>query len=203
MKKDTILTTRIYPVLFMAILTLICILPISGIFLMTEATVMQNEALVLRNAVLHAADLDPPSDADDFDRYFSGKIAEIRKPDGTVYYTVSHADNGVTGYVFILSGPGLWGEITAAIGFDKTLTTLTGIDFTSQNETPGLGARITEMWFKEQFRGRKLPVVMVPEKTARTPGEVDAITGATRTSDFVLSLVNGSAAAAVKILGEK
>ncbi len=64
-----------------------------------------------------------------------------------------------------------------------------------QNETPGLGARITEKWFKEQFRGKSAPFTMAAEGTSEKPGELDAITGATKTSQAVLRIVNRSAEA--------
>ena len=66
------------------------------------------------------------------------------------------------------------------------------VEFIKQNETPGLGARIAEEWFKEQFRGKMGPFVLVPEGTAEAEKELDAITGATRTSNFVLEMINQS-----------
>jgi Na+-transporting NADH:ubiquinone oxidoreductase subunit C len=95
----------------------------------------------------------------------------------------------------------LWGEIGAVLGFDKSLEKLTGIDFIKQNETPGLGARIMDDWFREQFRGRKGPFVLVPEGTAEGENELDAITGASYTSSFVLSLVNSSVAEVNNLVG--
>ena len=43
------------------------------------------------------------------------------------------------------------GKIDAVIGIKRDFKELTGISFTANNETPGLGARITEKWFCEQF----------------------------------------------------
>jgi len=100
--------------------------------------------------------------------------------------------NEISGYVVFAGGPGLWGEIEAVIGFTETRDKLTGVEFIKQNETPGLGARIAEEWFKEQFRGKMGPFVLVPESTAEGEKELDAITGATRTSNFVLEIINQS-----------
>jgi Na+-transporting NADH:ubiquinone oxidoreductase subunit C len=94
--------------------------------------------------------------------------------------------------VFIRSGPGLWGEITAAVGFDTELASLTGVDFLKQSETPGLGARISEKWFTEQFRGKKGPFTTVGEGEPASESQFDAITGASITSNAVMSILNST-----------
>ena len=96
--------------------------------------------------------------------------------------------------MFLRSGPGLWGEITAAVGMDRNLERLTGVDFLKQNETPGLGARIAESWFREQFRGKRGPFTTVAEGLAAGENQFDAITGATNTSNSVKDLLNGTIA---------
>jgi Na+-transporting NADH:ubiquinone oxidoreductase subunit C len=94
-------------------------------------------------------------------------------------------------YVFVQTGSGLWGSITAVVGLRGDLSGLTGLTFTDQNETPGLGARITEDWFKAQFRGRKGPFTIVPEGTkSASPQEFDGITGASITTRAVRDVVN-------------
>ena len=120
-----------------------------------------------------------------------------------LYYAVK---TGTTpaGYVFPASGPGLWGEIEAVIGFDAALNRLTGVDFTKQNETPGLGARIAEDWFRLQFRGKTGPFSRVPEGTlSDSDREFDAITGATGTSTAVEQILNDAIEAAPGILGRE
>jgi Na+-transporting NADH:ubiquinone oxidoreductase subunit C len=61
-----------------------------------------------------------------------------------------------------------------------------GLAFTEQNETPGLGGRIEEDWYKEQFKGTTLSgSLSYGEETG-----LDAITGATSTSNAVLKILN-------------
>lgn len=43
---------------------------------------------------------------------------------------------------------GGWGLITAVVGLDPATRSFRQIRFLEQNETPGLGARITEAWFQ-------------------------------------------------------
>ena len=70
------------------------------------------------------------------------------------------------------------------------MTTFSGVAIVSQNETPGLGARIEEAWFTAQFQGKRAPFSMVEEGTADADNEIDAITGATRTSEYFKTLVD-------------
>ena len=75
------------------------------------------------------------------------------------------------------------GPIAVTMGFDND-GTVTGVIIGDENfmETEGRGDRILEDWYKEQFIGRQGP---------QTYGEgVDAITGATVTSDAALAAVN-------------
>jgi Na+-transporting NADH:ubiquinone oxidoreductase subunit C len=88
------------------------------------------------------------------------------------------------------AGAGLWGEISLMVGFKDDLRTLTGVAIVSQNETPGLGARIEEPWFTSQFIGKQGPFKMVEEGTADALDEIDAITGATRTSESFQNIMN-------------
>ncbi|MBE0618532.1 MAG: FMN-binding protein, partial [Proteobacteria bacterium] len=73
-----------------------------------------------------------------------------------------------------------------------------GLSFTKHQETPGLGGRITEPWFRDQFQGK--PVRPPPEggpplqfvyRQPRSPREVEAITGATQTSTRLGVFLNG------------
>jgi Na+-transporting NADH:ubiquinone oxidoreductase subunit C len=94
---------------------------------------------------------------------------------------------------FVRSGPGLWGEIEAVVCFDTQTDSLVGVTFTKQNETPGLGGRIEENWFQQQFFGKKGNLALRPEGTrSASPEEIDAITGATITSKAVRDIVNAS-----------
>jgi Na+-transporting NADH:ubiquinone oxidoreductase subunit C len=189
---------RIYPVVFMAVITAICIALVSGVFLSTQELVIRNETLYLKRAVLYAAGIKVPENGPEAARVFDERVREVKTqaeqksavPE-TLYYEIVSLGGSIDGYVIETYGPGLWGEIGAVIGFHPDLRTMMGIDFIKQNETPGLGARITESWFKEQFRGKTGPFVMVEEGRSSKPNEVDAITGATRTSAFVLKIING------------
>lgn len=195
---------RVFPVLFMLMITVVFIALVSGIFLATRDIVLRNEQLYLKTAVLSAAGLAVPDEPALQEELYNNTMREIRDESGNLRYYAVSAGGVTSGYVFQAAGPGLWGEIEAIIGFDAGLDRLTGVEFTRQNETPGLGGRITEGWFTLQFKGKTGPFTRVAEGTETdSPTEFDAITGATATSKAVQQILNETIAKAPEILGQE
>jgi len=95
---------------------------------------------------------------------------------------------------FEFSGPGLWGPITGIVCLEKDLKTIRKIKVTHQEETPGLGSRVTEAGYLKQFKNKEaLPQLkFMPEGKASQKNEVDAITGATGTSRAFEKLINAN-----------
>lgn len=189
MKKSNLFKKRIYPVLFMFILTALFITAVSSIYLSTKDVIKRNETLYLKQAILAAAAIKVPETAEDSDRLFRLRV-DMETESGTPdFYRIKDENDHDQGWVLIVSGPGLWGQITAVVGFNHTVSAITGVEFIKQNETPGLGARIEESWFKNQFTGKISPYEVVAEGTSSEQNEIDAITGATRTTNFVLYII--------------
>ena len=192
------MSKRVMIVVFTVLVTVVFVSPISLVYLLTKPTVELNEQVFLRRSVLYAAGLKVPPAPAEISALFDARV-EQKSGNGGPYYLVKDEAGQPAGYVFLRSGPGLWGEITAAVGFDARLEKLTGVDFLKQSETPGLGARIGEAWFREQFRGKRGPFTTVGEGEPAAENQFDAITGATLTSGFVKDLLN----AAVGQAGER
>jgi electron transport complex protein RnfG len=85
------------------------------------------------------------------------------------------------GHAFMATATGYGGAIDILIGLEPD-TTLRGIKIISQQETPGLGAKIVEGSFLSQFKGLSVDEVAL----SRDGGKVDAITGATISSSAVV-----------------
>ena len=182
----------------MAAVTVVCIALVSGFHLSTQELVVANEGLVLKKAVLFAAGLEIPGSNAAVNALYDERVEQR----GEVF-VISGSSGEPEAYAFITRGPGLWGEIEVMTAFRSDFSTFAGVDFIKQNETPGLGARITEGWFREQLRGKVPPLSLVPEGTESTDSaEIDAITGASRTSDYVLSLFNEAGLRAAEIKKE-
>ncbi|PKL06025.1 MAG: FMN-binding protein [Spirochaetae bacterium HGW-Spirochaetae-9] len=107
-----------------------------------------------------------------------------------------------------ITNAGLWGPITAILAADPQAERIRGFELLDQQETPGLGGRIGEPWFSAQFTGEKVAAdgkIAVSQGSGKGDPDkensrVDAVTGASRTSDFVQRLVI-NALAAVKQIG--
>jgi len=194
-KQATFYKKRIYPLLFMFLVTVICILITSGLFLSTQERATANELSFTRRAILDAGGLEYTPTTEGIEKTYKEKI---QVEDGGSYYTAETAEG--KRYILPMQGPGLWGTIAIMVGLEEDLTTFSGLAIVSQNETPGLGGRIEEPWFTQQFQGKKSPFTLVNEGTADAPNEVDAITGATRTSEYFRNLTNRASTDAKRII---
>jgi Na+-transporting NADH:ubiquinone oxidoreductase subunit C len=199
MNKDGFFFLRIFPLVFMLLVTVVCISVVTGLYLSTKDLVTANENLYLRRTVLRAANVDFSDDFTEINRLYEQRVT-LDSADGRDIYLVEKED-GSTSYVMPIVGPGLWGPIEVMVGFAEGFSSLTGIGIFSQNETPGLGARIEEDWYQSQFTGKEGPFTMVEEGSADEPSEIDAITGATRTSESMLNIMNRAVDIGPDVLG--
>jgi len=198
------LRERTTTVLFMLAVTFVSISIVSALHLATAETVRQNESLFMKRAVLEACGMDDVSDRDTvLGRYAEWVPADADGESNGVLKLTDPETGDLTGYVFVRDGAGLWGTITAVVGMDTELSSFTGVTFVKQNETPGLGARIDEDWFKKQFRGKTGPFTFVDEGTqSASATEFDAITGATITTRAVRDILNGVIEDAPKLVSQ-
>ena len=107
--------------------------------------------------------------------------------------------NGETKYVVPVYGMGLWGAISGYIALNADKTTVYGVYFNHESETAGLGAEIKDnkAW-QEKFQGKKLfkngddkAIALSVEKKVEDPTtQVDAVTGATLTSNGVRDMLH-------------
>ena len=194
MSGKQVFKKRLFPILFMLAVTLVFISVTTAIYTFTEEKIKINEKLVQKRAVLSAAGVSYPDDPAEIDTLYNRVVQEITDESGeALYYEVAESEYySGNAYVIITTGSGLWGDITIAVGVDENVNTLTGIEIIDQNETPGLGGRITESWFTEQFRGKKGPLNSVPEGEATSEQQIQAITGATYSTAALRSIVNAT-----------
>lgn len=190
-KKETLL----YPIIFMGILAIITTTTLSAIHFLTYETISQNNKFVFNSAIIKAAgyfEEKNPTQAEDFI-----KQTAIQNNLANENYIILNLNNKKI-IVIIHQEPGLWGTIRAAVGFNVEDMKITNIEFIEQNETPGLGARITQEWFKSGVRGKSVPVGIgegVPEQM-----RIDAVTGATVTTDAVVDIINNAHKKAEEII---
>ena len=94
------------------------------------------------------------------------------------------------GYVLTVTDhEGYGGDIRFAMGV-KLDGTVNGISFLSISETAGLGMKATEEDFMKQFAGKNVEKFRYTKNGASVDGEIDAISGATITTNAVVNGVN-------------
>ena len=125
--------------------------------------------------------------ANSFDAVYGEKIIDEEGNKEVLYYRALDPSGNVVGYVFFKSEPGSQGLIDLAGGVDASFTTLTGMKVMAHGETPGMGAKIVEPAFRDQFTN----VAMADLQLKSNGGKIDAISGATISSKAVISGLNG------------
>jgi len=118
-------------------------------------------------------------------------------------YRVTGKDSAqLLGWVVKASGQGFADTVDLLIGLDAGAGRITGLYVLGQKETPGLGNKIIDAPWRAQFTGlqtdRKIGVV----KAAPVPNsnDVQAVTGATISSQSVARIVNEAVEALQPVL---
>jgi electron transport complex protein RnfG len=109
-----------------------------------------------------------------------------------------YSDGAEIGFAFLAVGKGYGGNIDILVGLENE-TTIKGITIVSHLESPGLGARITESSFRDQFIGVNIADVALRQEG----GEIDAITGATISSGAVVEAIRAAAMEKIKSLKQR
>jgi len=135
----------------------------------------------------------------------AGDTILVCKPNTTDTLEVYKAklEDGSIKYVLPLSGKGLWGGIGGYLALNEDKNTIYGVNFNHEGETPGLGAKIVEMEFREKFEKKHIRnaegevvsvAVLKKGKKAEGKQKVDAISGATITSEGVSKMLENNLA---------
>jgi electron transport complex protein RnfG len=130
-----------------------------------------------------------------FDNYDELKSDEI-----TLYIAKNPETPEPVGISFEAVGNGFQGKISIMVGVATDFSQITGIKILEQIETPGLGTKIVTdpsrkdnpFWFPDQFKGLKTqPSIGVVKNIKPTnPTDIQAITGATISSQAVVRIIN-------------
>lgn len=108
---------------------------------------------------------------------------------------VTDKNGNLIGYVFSATSPsGYGGDIKVAIGVSNKTNKITGFTVLSHSETAGLGAKATEDEFKSQFIGKSANGINYTKNGASNDTEIDALSGATITSNAVCEAVDSALA---------
>lgn len=108
-------------------------------------------------------------------------------------YKALNESGEVIGYAIPVSSKGYGGDVSVMVGISSVDGGMvTGVEILSHSETPGLGANATNESFRNQFKDNPSlhGFSVVKDGSGGTEGKIDAITGATITSNAVKNAVN-------------
>jgi len=128
-----------------------------------------------------------PSDAD---------IAGIRRRETYAPVHLLERDGELMLLVLPMRATGYQSTIHVMLALEPDLRTVAALSITDHGETPGIGSRITDPAFIDRWPGKQVAddtgaiVIEVVRGTASGPYEVDAISGATRSSNAIGSMLS-------------
>ncbi|MCM8773990.1 MAG: FMN-binding protein [Candidatus Omnitrophica bacterium] len=163
-----------------AVLTFICILCaflLSLVNILARDEIEKNQRREIEEAIFNLSPLT--------------KRIEIFSLDNDKVYRLLDQDNNLVGYGFIAQGNGYQGTIKILVVTNQSLDELEGIEIIESSETPGLGGRIREEFFKDQFKKLKVqPQIECVKDGKKKANQIQAITSATISSRLAVDIVN-------------
>ena len=175
---------RILMVIFILVLGSILTTALLAVNSYTTPIIAKNNEITLKQSVLAALEIN--FSADDTEDIFAENVEVTTREEKDFYIS---SDGNIA---FVYTGSGLWGPIEGVIGIKPDFETIKAITIIHQEETPGLGGRISEQQFLDSFKNKTL----VPYLLITSPGkasdknEVDGITGATMSYKAFESIIN-------------
>lgn len=193
--------SNLQTVIFALIMGVVCALALTAVAEFVKDKRKDNEDAERYRNVLEIFNISVDTDASNkevIDSFVKNvKIVGDSETPDYYQYTV---ETGETFVALPARGPGLWGPIEGLIGLSPDGTTITAVSFYKQEETPGLGGEIASREFTDRFADKKLfdeegnpALTLVKPGSAEGVHQVDAISGATVTSEKVQSIITTAA----------
>lgn len=186
-----------YVLFFITIICVVFGVGVSVVNYATQGLLAQNEALQRNRVVARAFMLDVEGKSPAaYEKAVEANIAYQEIKDGDRTWKVYKKGDDAIG--FVVSGMGFWDRITALLVLTPDMEKVLNIQFFGQKETPGLGARIEDPWFTDQFKDLQIAwdnpkdsrIIVGASPDPNAQNRVDAITGATQTSMALMNFLN-------------
>ncbi len=204
----------LHTLIYSAVLGLVCALLLTGAAEITKPYRQRNAQVEKIRNILSVLEVpfgssgSPQELVDTFNK----NVHEAKNGQLVMYaYSPPGSEGKAEAWAVPFAGPGLWGPVKGLLALEPDMQTIRGITFYEQEETPGLGGEIAAVcpagakvhqvetcpaWFRHQFKGKsiydaaKRPGIHIRQGGAKGRNEVDAITGATMTSQKVEEMLN-------------
>ncbi|MBN2591211.1 MAG: FMN-binding protein [Sedimentisphaerales bacterium] len=185
---------RLFPVLYMFVITLIVSTLIIGFSQYTEERVQANKELTFDTAILKVLPgmYEPGLSSVELHKKLTEQVDKPTTEGGA--YTL-RKNGEIVAYALPIEGQGFWAKIKAVIGIAADKKTITGFVVYEQTETPGLGAEVAKKEFTGQFENLEIstqgkPITFRRAREELQIGQVHAVTGATQTSTRLEKIIN-------------
>ena len=199
--------SNVYIIIYSTLLVIIVAFLLAFVFQSLKPAQDANVALDQKKQILNSLNL-RGLDGQEAEAKYNEVVLGEKKADGQTYYECKI--DGKQKYVFPLKGMGLWGGISGFVAVDDDLNTIYGAYFNHESETAGLGAEIKDSreW-QERFKGKKIfsadgnLAIGVVKKVEKPESQVDAVTGATLTSNGVNDMLREGLEQYIKAIKKK
>lgn len=187
-----------YTIIYSAILVVIVAFLLAFVSQSLKEKQDKNVALDTKKQILYSLNIRGLDDDAASEKYDSVifKIDYIGEGKERVPYIYYAKIDGKEKYVLPMKGMGLWGGISGFLSINEDKATVYGAYFNHESETAGLGAEIKDdQSWQEKFQNKKLfdadgKIALSVEKKVEHPeSQVDAVTGATLTSNGVSDML--------------
>ena len=183
--------------LVLCAITLVAGACLGGVYEITKAPIaaaeLEAKSVAYRVVLPEAAEF-VADDLTDVIAAANGEIAGMGFGNVTVGEAVTGVDasGAPVGYVVTsTSNDGYGGAITVSVGIQAD-GTVSGIEFLTLAETAGLGMNAQKPEWKAQYAGKNVDAFSVTKGGAAADNEINAISGATITSNAVTGAVNAA-----------
>lgn len=188
--------------LALTLITLVAGALLGGVYEITKAPIAQQEAATKKEAYQNVFKNAKGFEKVEITEELEKQLQDTFSKEGLDQQQVEEImeavdDNGnFLGYAFtIVSGGGYGGDIKLSVGVQKD-GTVNGVSILVIEETAGLGMNATTEEFKGQYADKNVDKFVVTKKGAVKENEIDAISGATKTSNAMTNGVNAAIFAA-------
>jgi electron transport complex protein RnfG len=183
-KTITIIKTTV--ILF--IITSVSALLLAFVNEQTAPLIKQNESIKQSNALKAVM----PDAADFEESEIDSQLESVSNEYGCEInnvYIAKDSSGAPVGVCSIITGNGYDSGMQIAVGVDSDLN-VTDLQIIASNETPGLGQNASKPEFKDQYKGKTGNISVV--KSGAGENQINAISGATLTSEGVTRIVNAA-----------
>lgn len=179
------------PTLVLAVICIVVTLALSSTNLLTAGKI---EALTIESQNKAMSKL---IEADEYHE-FPAKTSY-----GDITYNAAIKDGDTIGCIFVTEANGYGGTISVMTAVDMEGKVIAVEILAAADETPGLGQNVTKEYFYTRFNGMSGDIVVQKAGTAKKENnEIDAVTGATISSEAVKTAVNQALDYAAEIIAK-